>query len=65
MSTKPEDRLRVLLSGSTQLVGSQDYFDVRRFEVLVEGIASLLPDDSPIDVLRVVHSDHPSLQDRR
>ena len=59
VSTKPEDRLRVLLSGSTQLVGSQDYFDVRRFEVLVEGIAALLPEGSPIDVLRVVHSDHP------
>ena len=57
--TKPEDRLRVLLSGSTQLVGSQDYFDVRRFEVLVEGIASLVPEDSQIDVLRVMHSDHP------
>ena len=57
--TKPEDRLRVLLSGSAQLVGSQDYFDVHRFEVLVEGIASVLPEDSPIDVLRVVHSDYP------
>ena len=55
----PEDRLRIFLSGSTRLVGSQDYFDVRRFEVLVEGIASLLPEDSPIDVLRVVHSDDP------
>ena len=55
----PEDRLRVLLSGSARLVGSQDYFDVRRFEVLVEGIASLLPEDSHIDVLRVVHRDHP------
>ena len=57
--TKPEDRLRVLLSGSTQLVGSKDYFDVRRFEVLVEGIASVLPEDSPIEVLQVVHSDNP------
>ena len=55
---KPEERLRVLLSGSTRLVGSQDYFDVRRFEVLVEGVASVLPEDSPIDVLRVVHSGH-------
>ena len=53
----PEERLRVLLSGSTQLVGSKDYFDVRRFEVLVEGIASVLPEDSPIEVLRVVHTD--------
>ena len=56
---KPEDRLRVLLNGSTQLVGSQDYFDVHRFEVLVEGIAAVLPEDNPIDVLRIVHSDHP------
>ena len=59
VAMRPEDRLRVLLSGSTQLVGSRDHFDVRRFEVLVEGIASLLPEDCPIDVLRVVHSDHP------
>ena len=59
VSRSPEDRLRVLLSGSTQLVGSRDYYDARRFEVLVAGLASILPTDSPIDVLQVVHTDCP------
>ena len=51
----PVDRLAALLGRRPLLVGSRDPRSALHVETIVSGLASTLPDDQPIDILRIVH----------
>ena len=49
------DRLAALLGRQPILIGSRDSRGVLYIETIASGLACTLPDDSPIDILRIVH----------
>ena len=49
------DRLAALLGRQPILIGSRDSRSVVHIETIASGLACTLPDDEPIDILRVVH----------
>ena len=51
----PVDRLAALLGRGPILIGSRDARSALHVETIVSGLASTLPDDQPIDILRIVH----------
>ena len=53
------DRLAALLGRRTILVSSRDPRSVLHFETVASGLSCTLPDDEPIDILRIVHGSEP------
>lgn len=49
------DRLEALLGRRPNLVASRDSMSRRHIETIVSGLALRLPDDDPVEILRIVH----------
>ena len=51
----PVDRLVALLGRRPKLIGSRDARSELHIETIVSGLACTLPNDEPIDILRILH----------
>ena len=51
----PVDRLAVLLGRRPNLIASRDSVSRKHIETVVSGLALTLPDDDPIEILRIIH----------